>query len=443
MDDLKKIIRSLAISNVTSVYTVAQLDKDFRNLEGYSIPFQRCGFRTLDSMLHIMSDALRVSGYGPNATIQPIVTSKNVHISELVKKSKKSTNRRRINTFSNGYSYPSNLPNDYSKSDRKFDSAVFAKRNDFVLSDFSDDFDDDFDEPYSPIIQPVQNKILPAGAEPHQIDNHARKDYNSGETSKTTSNFYATINTCDESNSPSRRSHEASIFNSELQKEPILPADAMALNENVCETPLFAHLKPGANVKAMVTAVLDPSKMYVHLVEHTDKLLRLAPYIDSFYNTTAGEKEWMMSETMAQAGLYCVAKYHNRWHRALIKSVVDNNRVLLLYIDYGYMRYVSLSEIRYLTRELSSIPYQTIQIALPYLNPVNGIWSNDCKQFVAKSVYQKVLQMDIISVRKEGNVLNVILTESPKSHNDLSLNKLLALRDDVVSTSKLAHSEEQ
>ncbi|XP_035916105.1 putative uncharacterized protein DDB_G0286901 [Anopheles stephensi] len=89
MDELKPIIRSLAISSAGGL-TLQQLERDFKCLEGYSIPYQRLGFKSLASLLQTLTDVVRLKGTDQQSTIHPITTDKNEHILAMVEKSKKS-----------------------------------------------------------------------------------------------------------------------------------------------------------------------------------------------------------------------------------------------------------------------------------------------------------------------------------------------------------------
>uniref|UniRef100_A0A182TAV4 HTH OST-type domain-containing protein n=1 Tax=Anopheles maculatus TaxID=74869 RepID=A0A182TAV4_9DIPT len=89
MDELKPIIRSLAISSAGGL-TLQQLERDFKSLEGYSIPYERLGFKSLAALLQTLTDVVRLNGKDGQSTIHPVATEKNEHIRALVEKSKKS-----------------------------------------------------------------------------------------------------------------------------------------------------------------------------------------------------------------------------------------------------------------------------------------------------------------------------------------------------------------
>uniref|UniRef100_A0A182MA40 HTH OST-type domain-containing protein n=1 Tax=Anopheles culicifacies TaxID=139723 RepID=A0A182MA40_9DIPT len=93
MDELKAMIRSLAISSASGM-SLAELDHDFKSLEGHSIPYKDHGFKSLYAMLQTLSDVVRVSGNDQRSTIYPVTTEKNEHIRLMVEKSKKSKKRK-------------------------------------------------------------------------------------------------------------------------------------------------------------------------------------------------------------------------------------------------------------------------------------------------------------------------------------------------------------
>uniref|UniRef100_A0A182SBG8 Tudor domain-containing protein n=1 Tax=Anopheles maculatus TaxID=74869 RepID=A0A182SBG8_9DIPT len=219
--------------------------------------------------------------------------------------------------------------------------------------------------------------------------------------------------------------------------ELTVPEDAITRKVKIVNA-LPVHLKPMATAKVVVTSVLNPNHMYIHLLEHTDKLTWLAPHIDGIYSTKATGYEWLIPDAMVQVGMYCAAKYQNRWYRAQVMGPVNFQRVLLSYIDYGYLRYVPLADIRFLTKELASIPCQAVRVALNRVNASEGTWSKECCEQLARMVHRKVFDMSVVSVDVMENILNVILTDSTNCStvqtvpHESSLNGQLATRSDVV-----------
>lgn len=62
MEEIKCIVRSLAISGSSKGLTARDLARDFKNMEGYELPFRRLGFSSVEQFLGSLKDTVRVSG---------------------------------------------------------------------------------------------------------------------------------------------------------------------------------------------------------------------------------------------------------------------------------------------------------------------------------------------------------------------------------------------
>ncbi|KAG5877268.1 hypothetical protein JTB14_009764 [Gonioctena quinquepunctata] len=87
MDDAKKYIKSL-LTSTPSAMTIQQLSKDYRNLIGEPIPYQRLGFNSLEHFLRSITDTVRLRGTGPFAEVILVMSEKSSHIMELVSSQK-------------------------------------------------------------------------------------------------------------------------------------------------------------------------------------------------------------------------------------------------------------------------------------------------------------------------------------------------------------------
>ncbi|XP_317505.3 uncharacterized protein LOC1277985 isoform X1 [Anopheles gambiae] len=465
MDEIITIIRALAISNAGNGITVAQLNKDFKNLEGYSIPYTKFGFHSLDAMLRTMTDAVQVNGFGLTAIVQPLTNEKSQHVREMVKRSK-NTSKKPI------YSYqpppytatPVKGNNSYHDKPQGTQFTKFTSNNGLQrpppsidMQKFQEDIREEMRraERQSNALKAIPNadgtqrqtqlngqveqrKPVPIGG--HKLTPSHNKNVQSNATNRETiavpSPNVASMMTngvkIPVSGSTAPKLKDESVIQ--------MPVDAMTAREAVAETILPAHLKPKTVHKAVVTAALNPKHLHVHLAEQTEKLQSLAPYIDSIYRTKASSDEWLVPEAMAKAGLYCAAKYYNQWYRAKIMGGINHQRVLLLYIDYGYLRYVPLCDVRFLDRELASIPPQALQVSLEYVKPAHGTWSDACCDQLATLVHRKVLDMVIVNRKQEDCTVDVILTcslDSPidsliRNPDESTLNRQLALRSDTA-----------
>ncbi|XP_071057629.1 tudor domain-containing protein 7B-like [Onthophagus taurus] len=94
MDDIKSkaaeleaIISSVLISNPRRRrMTIRDLDRQFKELNGYRIPFSELGYCTLESYLHSIPHRLIVNGRGYDAELCLIVSQKSAHLYSLDRK---------------------------------------------------------------------------------------------------------------------------------------------------------------------------------------------------------------------------------------------------------------------------------------------------------------------------------------------------------------------
>lgn len=447
MDELKTIIRALAISKAANGITVAQLSKDFKALEGYAIPYSKYGFQSLDGLLRTMTDAIQVNGYGLTAVVQPLTNEKTQHVREMVKRNKPDRKKSSDNYRSNGYqaNYRNNFYNDHYSSH---------------LADYSDDrFDDEI--PYANVIvnvngtknnaenqqqlynghnevQQKTNQSVPISPQCFNDANNERQKKREEILAKLMKQISTrTTNAVPDNTKTITEKLNASIDSS--TNELTVPEDAMTRKQKIVAT-LPGHLQqPEATAKVVVTSVLNPKRMYVHLCEHTVKLRQLASLLDSIYSTKATGYEWLIPDTMIQVGMYCAAKYHNRWYRAEVMGPANFQRVLLSYIDYGYLRYVPLADIRFLAKEFASVPRQLVGVALTHVKPSEGCWSKEACAQLANMVHRKVFDMMVVNVDVQENILNVILTDASNctivqtNPDKSSLNRQLATsRSDIL-----------
>ncbi|KAK9869646.1 hypothetical protein WA026_003393 [Henosepilachna vigintioctopunctata] len=92
--EVKTILRSLLVSSPLKV-TVFTLNKDFKELEGYDIPFRELGYNSLLHFLHSIPDVLLVNGTSLHSEVTLVVSEKVAHVNALVMKQKLPTKRRK------------------------------------------------------------------------------------------------------------------------------------------------------------------------------------------------------------------------------------------------------------------------------------------------------------------------------------------------------------
>lgn len=118
-----------------------------------------------------------------------------------------------------------------------------------------------------------------------------------------------------------------------------------------------------------------------------------------------------------------------RWHRAkIITSDPDNNRVQVLYVDFGNKEWVTQERVRQIQKEFLYLPFQAVECRLPLCanNAGGQLWSDGAKQFFVESVKGKYLIAHVLQ-RSQERILYVNLYDT-NSTTDLNINKSLIER---------------
>ncbi|XP_030246928.1 uncharacterized protein LOC108652777 [Drosophila navojoa] len=91
---VKKLIHSLVVSTPDRV-TIERLERDYVNVEGCAVPFNKLGFKNIESLLRSIPDTVELVGYGPMAYVLAKSNAKTAHIQALVQCQKRPSNRQK------------------------------------------------------------------------------------------------------------------------------------------------------------------------------------------------------------------------------------------------------------------------------------------------------------------------------------------------------------
>ncbi|XP_044729278.1 uncharacterized protein LOC123292629 [Chrysoperla carnea] len=96
MDSLEKttksILKSLTLSSAKGI-TVQNLCRDYRDIVGTAIPFQKLGYSDLMGFLKSIPDTIFISGSGMSALVIPVTDEKTAHLEDMIQKQKKPSSR--------------------------------------------------------------------------------------------------------------------------------------------------------------------------------------------------------------------------------------------------------------------------------------------------------------------------------------------------------------
>lgn len=91
LEEVKKIIRSLLVSQANRDITLRYLNRMYKDMTEESVPFSDFNYTSLRDFLLSMPDVLRLINRNNETYVEQIDTEKSVHITNLVKKAKNNT----------------------------------------------------------------------------------------------------------------------------------------------------------------------------------------------------------------------------------------------------------------------------------------------------------------------------------------------------------------
>ncbi|XP_037047610.1 uncharacterized protein LOC119082251 [Bradysia coprophila] len=184
-------------------------------------------------------------------------------------------------------------------------------------------------------------------------------------------------------------------------------------------------LKPGHVQQIFVTEVTNFPYFFFQLAGSDETMRGLQEELNLTYDdNNAVEPAEMIRRSEIQIGHVCAAFYANKWSRAEILSH-DDDRLKLLFVDYGTIDYVSIEDTRYLYADVCEIPRLCHRGALAFLEPLRN---NQLEQKIIKIFCEMVADRSLIAVFSsvhESDHISMTLVDTSDKKADLIINKSL------------------
>ncbi|XP_055542019.1 tudor domain-containing protein 5-like [Wyeomyia smithii] len=419
MEEIKQLIRSLAISGATNGLTAKDLANDFKKMEGFDLPYQRLGFRSVDQFLHTLKDTVKVIGNGPTALVQPVLTDSNKHIRKLVESGKNFNGKRRPRqSYPNTNYQPRKSYNNSSNYSNGFSN--FARRENIQIDQSRKVSNREYD--YCDTNNGNSGSDSSDSAPVFKMTNEKKLELVCNSPAKIVREFTQKKH---QKNDAIPDGHGLQIINS-LE----IPKDAMSLGDVIAEPKIPDSVVPKQSLQIFATEVHNPNRFWFHMGGCVEKIDELMNDIETFY-THLQREEWRMQPSNVVVGMYCVAKFLGLWHRARIVSEYAHNHVKLFYIDYGTVAELELKDIKYMAKCFASLPAQAMRASLAYVKPVNHRWSRDASWSLLSLVYEKILYAYIVDVDRKTNVVDVVLIDT-SGPQDIVVNQQLFVKGHAI-----------
>ncbi|XP_024941544.1 uncharacterized protein LOC107268430 isoform X2 [Cephus cinctus] len=215
----------------------------------------------------------------------------------------------------------------------------------------------------------------------------------------------------------------------------LIPADVLTYGECVGQVSVTELGGQKGYEAVLVEEIFTPSFFWIRLLRKSSKLTTLMKDLNEFYYAKA--PQYLIPPVVITRGLHCACKYHNEWHRSIVKQVKLDGRVSVEFYDYGTLKTCLPEELHFLHRTFSWLPAQAIPCGLYNVKPRSGShWTRGVTQLFAERVDSGPLVASLTSIDTENNSMLVVLVDTSKEEdvhiNDWMVQQNLAIYGSMV-----------
>ncbi|XP_015596678.1 uncharacterized protein LOC107268430 isoform X3 [Cephus cinctus] len=217
----------------------------------------------------------------------------------------------------------------------------------------------------------------------------------------------------------------------------LIPADVLTYGECVGQVSVTELGGQKGYEAVLVEEIFTPSFFWIRLLRKSSKLTTLMKDLNEFYYAKA--PQYLIPPVVITRGLHCACKYHNEWHRSIVKQVKLDGRVSVEFYDYGTLKTCLPEELHFLHRTFSWLPAQAIPCGLYNVKPRSGShWTRGVTQLFAERVDSGPLVASLTSIDTENNSMLVVLVDTSKEEdvhiNDWMVQQNLAIYGSMGDT---------
>ncbi|XP_049537763.1 uncharacterized protein LOC125952360 [Anopheles darlingi] len=427
MEDLKKYIRAVMISNTRKLMTVEHLMADFKLMEGENIPYQQFGFKTLEDLLRAMPDVLQVQGYGRQATLKPIITQKSQYMRELVEKNKSTPqgnsnwNKQNIPVRRQPMTWEKH--NDFGMNNNAVRSGE-PKKNNFYHNPATD--------------KNARRMIEMVAKNVERLTSEAAVYANNDQISNATNTIKKEVS---EKESDGKYDGSKLLPVSFTSPTASCQKDTTERNEEfIDKIDSFEPLLPFVENESLVPAIcLSPVSnlhgIYVQLQQNTAKLHTMSLQMESIYGkrTCTGDMNGAKhKDKHIRLGKYCSVRNNEDWFRGLVLSRPDGGLVKVYFIDFGVVNLIPKSNVFHLPNHFR-FPKQLVRVTMGDIQPIGDRWSEGALRFINQTLECKRIHLLIRAIDAKTNTLDAVLIDT-SGPDDVILSRELVRRREAIWT---------
>ena len=149
----------------------------------------------------------------------------------------------------------------------------------------------------------------------------------------------------------------------------------------------------GGSVSVQVTEVVSLDKIWFCFLSMVDERDRVMKELHDFYTKYEGKSWKVTDEKYCWSGRMMVAPYKSEgYHRVMVRRMMKNNMVSVLYVDFGTIEKVRLRDMRLLHKRFLDLPAQAILARMWGVKDIVG------KELAAKKSLIKLVSEKVIGL---------------------------------------------
>ncbi|XP_039342594.1 tudor domain-containing protein 5 isoform X1 [Mauremys reevesii] len=159
--------------------------------------------------------------------------------------------------------------------------------------------------------------------------------------------------------------------------EPEIPPDAVQDRSLYC----LPALDSSTLVGVFVEYIISPNQFYIRICsrETSEMLEDMMIEMRRCYSNKNVSDRYVMPEALVQPGYLCCVRISEDkwWYRVIIHRVLSEQEVEVFFPDFGNLRTVQKSCLRFLKCCYSKLPAQAIPCSLAWVKPIEGHWTTN------------------------------------------------------------------
>ncbi|KAM7161551.1 tudor domain-containing protein 5 [Macrochelys suwanniensis] len=159
--------------------------------------------------------------------------------------------------------------------------------------------------------------------------------------------------------------------------EPEIPPDAVQDRSLYC----LPALNSSTLVGVFVEYIISPNQFYIRMCsrETSEMLENMMIEMRRCYSNKNVSDRYVMPEALVQPGHLCCVRISEDkwWYRVIIHQVLSEQEVEVFFPDFGNLRTVQKSCLRFLKCCYSKLPAQAIPCSLAWVKPIEGHWTTN------------------------------------------------------------------